>query len=58
MKANRIYRLSQLARHFWKRACEKDSIPAASSFVIFDDNNEYIIAYNRALSLRHRLICQ
>lgn len=35
----------------WARACEHDSIPVESKFVVFSENNPWAVKYNKAMAM-------
>jgi len=43
--------VKRLLRALWIKACRYDKIPENSSFVVFGENNPYIIRYNKIMSL-------
>lgn len=47
----RTQNVKRLLRALWIKACRFDSIPVNSKFVVFDDNNPYLIRYNKVMSL-------
>jgi hypothetical protein len=43
--------IKHLYFHFWTRACQHDSIPHTSKFVVFSDSNPFAPLVNRAAAL-------
>ena len=47
----RTQKIKRLLRALWIKACRFESIPVDSKFVVFDDDNPYLIRYNKVMSL-------
>lgn len=47
----RTQNIKRLLRALWIKACRFDSIPIDSKFVVFDNDNPYLIRYNKIMKL-------
>lgn len=49
------FKAMRLIREFWKLACKYDGIPSDSGFVVFSNDNPYIVLQTRAQILFWKL---